>query len=632
MESCTGLDQNVCWDLIPEIYSTEVQQLPLRDPSTVRCLIDKIRSNKHFAQILQETIYNAIKNKRYDLLDTLFAAYPEKFGWHAVAFRFDDAKDVALFLASVPVKRKDKAMYQTLARYIDTYGPDIAQIDALTKLIWEDIRNSGQPVSFEDYIYMWNTSRLDEFLPWNVDHPYQKFLLLKSLTTNELLQVLNSFSGNIVEHWRTREFLLKFESPEIWETFFRNAKATMEELKKIFNDVAIYRSHIPPNVFAAGFRGLLGRLDSQQAASFVESFLLYLSQRSPRIQRERAPVVIKTALEMRVPWNTQYVLQQWPGLREYLTHWQSLQLAVQGQSLGNEFAWDTICRSFGSAKLADLKQYAARLGIDSTNMNKAALCKVLGDVMRNRFLQPEARQCDPADLEPFSMENMGSIPAYRRFKIGTQCFDIFNLKDAIDKGQTKNPFTREQLPVREIEKAYVQLKPFLGKQSTFLQNVRDTPIMDPRQRLKQSLVNLWTKLNYPPPIESVMNASNAELSAIWENLLSYGLVDDAEQEAFEGAETASDKLKILLNFLDRFSNLAREDTRLVALEDSLTNVLQGRAEANARRRRASEAFDEDQDDSRRTRTRTQGGKKRSKRSRRKSKRNKRSKSKAKRKR
>ena len=275
-----------------------------------------------------------------------------------------------------------------------------------------------------------------------------------------------------------------------------------------------------------------------------------------------------------------------------LSGWKSIQQNVV-RPKGN-FIWEFFCNTFGDQNTNRLRETANLLGIDTTNLNKAQLCaKIQNTVQRSQVFNP-THTCDISETDPFSQEEISTLPSWRRFQFKNKCYDLFAL---IEHNVVHDPYTREPLPVDEIHDQYKKIKPFLldsaiAGAKDLVADVRNTPILTEAQLMQDGFVMIWSKMIYPPPIEAFLSATNLQLDEIWSNLFDLEIIriTQTDVEKWNIATTPIAKLKVLLDVFHR-NAFAIEDehttTRLQGIEWTLNNIFKESAIATGRRRRFS---------------------------------------------
>ena len=99
----------------------------------------------------------------------------------------------------------------------------------------------------------------------------------------------------------------------------------------------------------------------------------------------------------------------------------------------------------------------------------------------------------------------------------TYCFNILELKEQIDKGDTRNPYTRNQLPVEEIISQYNNLKKRLVDDrlelTNILEQIKNTDIMSEENIVSLQVTNLSGLLEYVTH-NMIMSLSREQIGVI----------------------------------------------------------------------------------------------------------------------
>jgi hypothetical protein len=184
-----------------------------------------------------------------------------------------------------------------------------------------------------------------------------------------------------------------------------------------------------------------------------------------------------------------------------------------------EFDWQVICSKLNKEGKKELIEFAKELEIsESLEKNtKKELCKIISDEMFDIV-----ESCEDSNLLG---DDLNKLPKWRIFKISGKCYDIIDLKKILISGETRNPFTREPLPIEEIKKRIASLEKMSLKGSIDDQDlftlVRDTPIFSKKDFLNQQIVKLFGMFPYMLDTALILEATDSQIDSmigeLWNN-------------------------------------------------------------------------------------------------------------------
>jgi hypothetical protein len=171
-----------------------------------------------------------------------------------------------------------------------------------------------------------------------------------------------------------------------------------------------------------------------------------------------------------------------------------------------EFKWQDICSQLNKEGKEKLKKHGILLGLDVNDKSKRDLCKIISEEM---LLLDET--CDNFNL---SGDSLNELPKWRIFKIKGTCYDILDLKEILDSGETRNPYTREDLPVGDI-KGRLKMMTNLSirnrlESETFIERVKINPLVD----VNQLVIRLFGKFPYMIDPSIITNATDSEIDEL----------------------------------------------------------------------------------------------------------------------
>jgi hypothetical protein len=180
-----------------------------------------------------------------------------------------------------------------------------------------------------------------------------------------------------------------------------------------------------------------------------------------------------------------------------------------------EFVWQDVCSQLNKEGIEYLKKIADELLIvDVEGKNKRELCKLISNEMMDAV-----ESCEDTNL--FGDE-LNKLPGWRIYKIKSKCYDILDLKNIIDSGETRNPYTREKLPVEDIKQRIKLLINIKGTgtldSKNFLKDVKESQIFSKEAYLTQQIVKLYSKFPYMLEPTLVSLAPDEDINQMIEDL------------------------------------------------------------------------------------------------------------------
>jgi ankyrin repeat protein len=180
-----------------------------------------------------------------------------------------------------------------------------------------------------------------------------------------------------------------------------------------------------------------------------------------------------------------------------------------------DFKWQDICYKLDKEGKEDLEGMAKELGLDYRNKTKRELCKLISEDMLSIV-----ESCEDENL---SGESLNGLPKWRIFKIKNNnkvevCYDILDLKQILDSGETRNPYTREKLPIDDINDRVGRLTSLSMRNrlesETFIERVKINPLVD----VNQLVVSLFAKFPYMIDPSIIIDASDSDIEKISQEL------------------------------------------------------------------------------------------------------------------
>jgi hypothetical protein len=231
-----------------------------------------------------------------------------------------------------------------------------------------------------------------------------------------------------------------------------------------------------------------------------------------------------------------------------------------------EFKWQVICSKLNKEGKKELIEFAKELGINVLLKNtKRELCKIISDEMFDIV-----KSCEDSNLLG---DDLNKLPKWRIFKIKGKCYDIIDLKKILLSGETRNPFTREPLPIEEINERITSLeknslKGILETEDLFTR-VRDTPIFSKKEYLNQQVVKLFGLFPYMLDIDLIIKANDSEINFMTEKLFksSSNYILQATDNEISKIEKLNG-LEKKIAFITLLFNREMSDEKIVILYDA----------------------------------------------------------------
>jgi hypothetical protein len=195
----------------------------------------------------------------------------------------------------------------------------------------------------------------------------------------------------------------------------------------------------------------------------------------------------------------------------------NLRQQIKDSYLKKEFNWQLICSKLNKEGRNDLIDLALGLEINVSSpdkMSKRELCKIISSEMFDIV-----ESCQDSNLLG---DELNELPKWRIFKIKGKCYDIIDLKKILDSGETRNPFTRENLPVDEIETRINKIESMSIKGSIdaddLFTRVKETPIFSQKEYLNQQVVKLFGMFPYMLEPSLILKANDSDIDFMTEKL------------------------------------------------------------------------------------------------------------------
>jgi len=265
--------------------------------------------------------------------------------------------------------------------------------------------------------------------------------------------------------------------------------------------------------------------------------------------------------------------------RSYGQEYEKIRSLVKKEKPGNIFKWNSVCQQLAiKSNLSDVRELAKTFGVPQQFWNNPRKVCALVAPRASEFL--EKVHCDNAGEPTMDGDDVGSIPEYLKYTFTapngqTYCSNILDLYNAVNSGQTMEPYRRFPLDRDDINDRVAFLNKVIephGLGQGVLGKIRDTMItLTPGQQLRARLIQVWGKLRYPKyQIEEVMTAGEDVLNGIFAALTRQEgiFISGQEKDAFRNTTgKLNEKRRILIDTMYRIVNIEDPSgTNLVSLE------------------------------------------------------------------
>lgn len=185
------------------------------------------------------------------------------------------------------------------------------------------------------------------------------------------------------------------------------------------------------------------------------------------------------------------------------------------------FELQSLCVNIEKRPLDEFYKIAEREMIDIKYSGRE-ICKKIAE--KYRKVREDSDKC--INRESILGDDIKTIPDMLLYMIEekgkTYCFNILELVEQLRKGDNRNPYTRNELPVEEISDKYDGLKQRLINDNLELTNILDqiknTDIMSEENILSLKVTNLVGLLEYIPH-KMIMDLSKEQIKSIFEYMM-----------------------------------------------------------------------------------------------------------------
>lgn len=183
-----------------------------------------------------------------------------------------------------------------------------------------------------------------------------------------------------------------------------------------------------------------------------------------------------------------------------------LQSEIHNSLEKRQFKWQQVCSTMGQQDITQLVETATQLGLPHSGLSKRQLCASIADHMYK-----SDNTCNDTNLLG---EDLTALPQWRIFKIDGRCFDLLDLSQILSSGETRNPFTRQELPIQDIKNRIALLQTLSIKSlesETLFTRVSESQIFSPLQHLKSLVVKLFESFPYMLDTKLILDATESEM-------------------------------------------------------------------------------------------------------------------------
>ena len=199
---------------------------------------------------------------------------------------------------------------------------------------------------------------------------------------------------------------------------------------------------------------------------------------------------------------------------------------------GQIYKWEAICKNVEKLSIKQfseddkniIKEYTlienVPIHVDAQNnfytnnnqlLSTEMTCKSLKSFYENKINSMTTQECNNETSMLGDMVNDILKPFLYKFKDNGKiyCFNILELYEYIEKQSDKNPYTRNELPVKNITEEYEKIKklviPTAFAVTNILEDIKNTPILSKEKIIKQKLSNIFSQMHYSRDIIEFMN-------------------------------------------------------------------------------------------------------------------------------
>ena len=239
------------------------------------------------------------------------------------------------------------------------------------------------------------------------------------------------------------------------------------------------------------------------------------------------------------------------------------------------YKWQKMCSEVGNKNILELQNLAKLHNISMTGKSKRQLCKDLAISYENQLSQKLKCNNETSILgDPIQL-----IPKPLLFTVNegdkNYCFNIIELIELINKGNTRNPFTRNKLPLKEITDKFKKLEKILVADKMSLTNILDeiknNNIMTKESILKLKIINLLAMLRYTPDINKIEKMTKHQIELMFNYLNQNPLLQTRRASEARGERTFENLINESIRILQIDDN--NKDTRKTAYEVYLNEVV-----------------------------------------------------------
>lgn len=234
--------------------------------------------------------------------------------------------------------------------------------------------------------------------------------------------------------------------------------------------------------------------------------------------------------------------------------WGIIKSFIKSTPLPQEYVWENICKRFSISPndmntLRRLVSTFSDTTQDVSKMSKQQLCHEANKIPSIFIDESAERECPDDDvIDPITLEQ---IPKYRRILVGKHCYDVEALGEQIQSGDNRNPLTREQLPVENINILREIIRPIHDTQRTRYHNIIENPIMSEEAQIKQSILRIWQHIPNPPPVDFLLNATHEHLYHLLDELVAHQVLSPQDKYAYPSDKPVAHRLRYIVELLEQ---------------------------------------------------------------------------------
>jgi hypothetical protein len=257
---------------------------------------------------------------------------------------------------------------------------------------------------------------------------------------------------------------------------------------------------------------------------------------------------------------------------------------VRHEQPRNVFKWQNLCKDINlTNRPEEIREMAKTFGVPPQFWDTPRkVCQMITPRVSDYL---ETRHCDNNKDMTMDLGKVGDIPEYLKYaivstsptgKVTTRCYSILDLYRSVQRGQVRDPFTREPLNKDDIEDRYNFLLKVIephGMGLGTMAQIENTPL-SPRDPDRVRLLELWGTMNYPPmTADQVWESSPQQLEQIFNALMRTLPLRRREHLAFRSVGDPNTRRRVLIDIMSRIIRDDGADALEIALNQPNPDLL-----------------------------------------------------------